>query len=267
MPRKNSSSGLLIVAVLVVVVIIAVASLNDPVLAQTTATLTLTGSQFDMVGVFEIVYVPCAANVQCNPQYQLAGTDGNSYQLLFIPLECPVGVTCSTVALPNQGERIEIRGTISYNTQGSCMLNGQATPCQPIGTVIVSSWNPATSTSTQTTVTSRGSMTSLDGRLSYDGTVYTLTVGPSITPPCCYSSQGCAVPMYLILYQLNFSQVSLKPTSSDNGKLITVSGTSSNVAGMGQTVLVQSWSYYTPPSCVSLPSNFPNPPQSLSDVP
>jgi hypothetical protein len=265
-PKKNSSSGLVIVAVLLVVVIVAVASLDDPVLAQTTTTLTLTGSQFDMVGIFEIVYVPCPANVQCNPQYQLAGTDGNSYQLVFIPLECPVGVTCSTVALPNQGERIEVRGTISYNTQGSCMLNGQATPCQPIGTIIVSSWNPATAASTQTTVTLSGSMTSLDGRLSYDGTVYTLTVGPSITPPCCYTSQGCAVPMYLILYQLDFSHVSLKPTSSDNGRLTTVSGTSSNAAGMGQTILVQSWSYYTPPSCVS-PSSFPNPPQSLSDVP
>ena len=249
MPKKNSSSGLLIVAVLVAVVIIAVASLDDPVLAQTTTTLTLTGSQFDMVGIFEIVQVPCASNSQCNPQYWLAGTDGNSYQLLFIPLECPVGVACSTAALPNQGERIEVKGSISYNTQGSCMLNGQATPCQPIGTVIVSSWNPATSAPTQTTVTLSGSMTNLNGRLSYDGTVYTLTVGPSITPPCCYSSQGCAVPMYLILYQLDFSQASLKPTSSDNGRLITVSGTSSNVGGMGQTILVQSWSYYTPPSC------------------
>jgi len=244
MPKKNSSSGLLTVAVLVAVVIIAVASLDDPVLAQTTATLT--GSQFDMVGTFQIVYVPCPANVQCNPQYELAGTDGNSYQLIFVPLECPVGVACSTVALPNQGQRIEVKGSISYSTEAaSCMLDGQATPCQPIGTVIVSSWNPATSASTQTTVTLSGSMTNVDGRLSYDGTVYTLTVGPSITPPCCLSSQGCAVPMYLILYQLDFSQVSLKPTSSDNGRLITVSGTPTGF----QTILVQSWGYYESPPC------------------
>ena len=52
------------------------------------------GTQFDMIGTFSIVYVPCAVNVQCNPQYQLAGTDGNSYQLIFIvsiPPECSVG--------------------------------------------------------------------------------------------------------------------------------------------------------------------------------
>lgn len=92
-------------------------------------------SSFKMVGIFAIVLVPCPANVQCNPQYQLAGTDGNTYQLLFLSSAAP--------PLPTQGQRIEVKGTVSYNTMASCILNGQATPCQPIGTVIVSSWNPA----------------------------------------------------------------------------------------------------------------------------
>lgn len=96
-------------------------------------------TQFDMIGTFSIVYVPCAANVQCNPQYQLAGTDGNSYQLIFIVSIPP---ECSGGCLPNQGERIEVIGTFSpYNM--NCFLNGQPTSCQAIGKVVVSSWNPA----------------------------------------------------------------------------------------------------------------------------
>jgi len=42
-----------------------------------------TGTQFDMVGTFKIVQVPCASGQQCGPQYQLVTTDGNSYQLIF----------------------------------------------------------------------------------------------------------------------------------------------------------------------------------------
>jgi hypothetical protein len=109
----------------------------------TATTTALSRTRFDMIGTFSIVYVPCAANVQCNPQYQLAGTDGNSYQLIFI-LSTPTATINLNLysPLPNQGERIEVIGTFSpYN--GNCFLNGQPTPCQPIGKVIVSSWNPA----------------------------------------------------------------------------------------------------------------------------
>jgi hypothetical protein len=87
-------------------------------------------------GTFEIVYVPCPANVQCNPQYLLKGDDGNEYQLIWT--RAPMS-TCLHMQ-PNNGEHIRVTGTISYNTQASCFLNGQATPCQPIGVITVSSW-------------------------------------------------------------------------------------------------------------------------------
>lgn len=85
---------------------------------------------FEMVGTFQVVYSPCPVNVQCNPQYELLATDGNTYQLLF----------SSGTTLPSAGQRIEIIGSITYDTMGSCVLNGESTPCQPVGTVIVSSW-------------------------------------------------------------------------------------------------------------------------------
>ncbi len=120
--------------------------------------ITVTGSQIDMVGIFQIVYVPCPVNVQCNPQYQLAGDDGNSYQLLFVYpiISCPAGFTCTSSpppALPQQGQRIEVKGTITYNTGSTCRMNGQGVPCQPIGTIAVSSWTPISTTSTLTSRT------------------------------------------------------------------------------------------------------------------
>jgi len=129
---------------------------------------------------------------------------------------------------------------------------------------------------TQITVTFSGSMTNLSGQLSYDGTNYTLTVGPSITPACCSSGQNCAVPMYLILYQLYFvgapsgsqTGVARPPTLADNGRLITVTGTIT-----GQSIFVDSWSYYTAPSCVTTTStaqssicNCPAMPSNFSSV-
>jgi hypothetical protein len=96
-----------------------------------------------VTGTFQIVYPPCPAGVQCGPQYQLAGDDGNSYQLSFNTFastseECPVG-SC----VPTQGQHIRVTGTIVYNTMAQCSLNGQSVPCQPIGTITVSSWSSA----------------------------------------------------------------------------------------------------------------------------
>jgi hypothetical protein len=88
---------------------------------------------FDKVGIFRTVQIPCPANVQCGPMYQLSTDDGNSYTLLFT----------SNAALPSEGERVEVTGTVTYNTSASCGLNGQPVPCQPIGTVQVSGWKPA----------------------------------------------------------------------------------------------------------------------------
>jgi len=68
-------------------------------------------------------------------------------------------------------------------------------------------------------------LSSLSGRLSYDGTTYKLTVGESVTPPCCYYSSSCVINFALVLYTLDFSRVTVKPTVADNGKLITVVGT------------------------------------------
>ena len=87
---------------------------------------------FDKVGIFRTVQVPCPVNVQCGPMYQLSTDDGNSYTLVFT----------SNAALPSEGERVEVVGTVTYNT-GSCVLNGQPVPCQPIGTIQVSNWKPA----------------------------------------------------------------------------------------------------------------------------
>ena len=86
-----------------------------------------------MKGTFQIVNIPaCPSNVQCNPKYQLAVEDGNTYQLLF----------SSVTRLPNDGQHIEVIGIVTYDTVSKCELNGQAVPCQPIGRVMGSSWQP-----------------------------------------------------------------------------------------------------------------------------
>lgn len=103
---------------------------------------------FSVIGTFQIVYAPCPANVQCNPQYQLVGTDGNTYQLIFTLPECPVGVACAnSFQIPNQGERIRVEGTFTSSTAICNQVaitgsNQQVVPCQPIGTITVSSWFP-----------------------------------------------------------------------------------------------------------------------------
>ena len=146
--QYDRDSGMILTKILLVILmlVVAILAIAGGVYYYYTPK-SQTGTQFDMVGTFEIVQVPCASGQQCRPQYQLATADGNSYRLIFPSLcSCPTGETCDCPAqstLPAQGQRIEVKGTISYNTQGSCMLNGQPTPCQPIGAVIVSSWTPA----------------------------------------------------------------------------------------------------------------------------
>ncbi len=109
---------------------------------------------FDMNGTIENITIPCPFNVQCNPQYWLAGEDGNTYHLLIssgtrlpdgsqqiceglLALQEP----CLT-RLPTRGQHIEVIGTVTYDTISKCWLNDKGTPCQPIGTVNVSSWQP-----------------------------------------------------------------------------------------------------------------------------
>lgn len=109
---------------------------------------------FDMNGTIENITIPCPFNVQCNPQYWLAGEDGNTYHLLIssgtrlpnggqqiceglLALQEP----CLT-RLPTRGQHIEVIGIVTYDTISKCELNGQAGPCQPIGRVMVSSWQP-----------------------------------------------------------------------------------------------------------------------------
>ncbi len=87
---------------------------------------------FDMSGTIENITIPCPFNVQCNPQYWLDAEDGNTYHLLFGP----------AARLPNFGQHIEVIGTVTYNTEAICGVNGKTVPCQPIGIVNVSSWQP-----------------------------------------------------------------------------------------------------------------------------
>ncbi len=86
---------------------------------------------FNMNGTIENITIPCPFNVQCNPQYWLDAEDGNTYHLLFGP----------AARLPNFSQHIEVIGIVTY-TASECWLNDKETPCQPIGTVNVSSWQP-----------------------------------------------------------------------------------------------------------------------------
>ncbi len=109
---------------------------------------------FDMNGTIENITIPCPFNVQCNPQYWLAGEDGNTYHLLIssgtrlpnggqqiceglLALQEP----CLT-RLPTRGQHIEVIGIVTYDTDSKCWLNEKEVPCQPIGKVNVSSWQP-----------------------------------------------------------------------------------------------------------------------------
>ena len=108
---------------------------------------------FDMNGTIENITIPCPFNIQCNPQYWLAGEDGNTYHLLISSgIRLPDGSQqiceglfafqepCLT-RLPTRSQHIEVIGIVTYDTS-KCELNGQAVPCQPIGRVNVSSWQP-----------------------------------------------------------------------------------------------------------------------------
>ncbi|TRZ88506.1 MAG: hypothetical protein D4R88_07735 [Methanosarcinales archaeon] len=116
-------------------------------LPQSTSTVTMNGT-------IENITIPCPFNIQCNPVYWLAGEDGNTYHLLIssgtrlpdggqpiceglLALQEP----CLT-RLPNRGQHIEVIGIVTYDTISKCELNGQEVPCQPIGRVNVSSWQP-----------------------------------------------------------------------------------------------------------------------------
>lgn len=94
-------------------------------LPQSTPTVTMNGT-------FQIVTIPCAFNAQCNPMYALIDKDGNEHQLLF----------SSGTRLPYRGQLIEVKGVVTYDTASECWLNDKKVPCQPIGRVNVSSWQP-----------------------------------------------------------------------------------------------------------------------------
>jgi hypothetical protein len=113
-------------------------------------------NNFDMVGVFTIVQVPCSASGQCGQQYEFTASNGQTYMLQFlgsgVTTTCVSGsstiifppqnsgssgvslpppgsgqVLCPTglLPLPLQGQRIEVVGIVSGNT------------------VIVTHWTPA----------------------------------------------------------------------------------------------------------------------------
>lgn len=104
-------------------VIVVVDKLLSPV--ATTPIITMNGT-------FQIVTIPCAFNAQCNPMYALIDKDGNEHQLLF----------SSRTRLPYRGQLIEVKGVVTYDTASECWLNDKKVPCQPIGRVNVSSWQP-----------------------------------------------------------------------------------------------------------------------------
>lgn len=91
------------------------------------------GPTVTMNGTFQIVNIPaCPFNVQCNPKYQLAVEDRNTYQLLF----------GSGTRLPDDGQHIKVTGIVNHDTISKCGLNGVEIPCQPVGGVNVSNWQP-----------------------------------------------------------------------------------------------------------------------------
>lgn len=91
---------------------------------------------FDMNGTFRFVIIPaCTQNDEnCNPKHELHLNNGDTYQLLF----------SSATKLPNDGQHIEVRGTVTYPNSTICQsyINEKEVSCQPIGTVNVSSWHP-----------------------------------------------------------------------------------------------------------------------------
>jgi len=120
---------------------------------EETSTAQTQKTNFDMNGTIENITIPCPFNVQCNPQYWLDAEDGNTYHLRFsygtrLPngdLQICEGLPalqepCLT-RLPNFGQHIEVIGTVTYNTD-ICGVNGKTVPCQPIGRVMVWSWQP-----------------------------------------------------------------------------------------------------------------------------
>ncbi|MGA2784610.1 MAG: hypothetical protein ABSF09_07935 [Candidatus Bathyarchaeia archaeon] len=110
-----------------------------------------TFTNFDMVGTFQIIYPPCVAPIggqssnQCNLQYQLLASNGNTYQLLFIQL---MTYPTQSIPLPYQGQQVEVFGILSYNTLASVCVG---TSCQPIAQVTVSKWQSTGSTLTADT--------------------------------------------------------------------------------------------------------------------
>lgn len=116
---------------------------------------------FVMNGTIENITIPCPFNVQCNPQYWLDAEDGNTYHLLISSgKRLPDGsqqICEGSLALqeqcltrvPNQGQHIEVIGIETNETDcylNYCEINGTVPctliPCQPIGTVDVSNWQP-----------------------------------------------------------------------------------------------------------------------------
>jgi hypothetical protein len=175
------------------------------------------------------------SSVACTKTITVTLTAGLPPPPLAVPLpgSCYAFVTVSSSISPTSTAAYVSCATYTCNnavgTYCSCLNNGMcsgAPPCPPL--------------------ISSTTMTTLSGRLSYDGTTYSLTVGPSITPGCC-QYPTCVVAQYLMTYQLDFSQVSVKPTLSDNKRLVTVVGTAVN--NNLEPFIVSLWSYYTPPLC------------------
>lgn len=141
--RTDSRQDLLIGIALLVSVIIVIIFIAGLFTVNTKTTVSIepypssklpqSTPSVTMNGTFQIVNIPaCPFNVQCNPKYQLAIEDGNTYQLLF----------SSGTRLPNDGQHIEVTGIVTYDTDIKCRLNEKEVPCQLIGRVNVSSWQP-----------------------------------------------------------------------------------------------------------------------------
>lgn len=153
--KLTDSKKAVLLGILVFIGIVIILSLYWYSQRSSSSITTQTGKvNFDMNGTIENITIPCPFNVQCNPVYWLAGEDGNTYRLLISSgTRLPDGgqQICEGLLalqepclsrLPNRGQHIEVIGIVTYDTASECWLNDKKVPCQPIGRVNVSSWQP-----------------------------------------------------------------------------------------------------------------------------